>query len=276
VRHVAERTHADVTVAQLPFPVSDEDVLVECLLEAVTPRTEFALLDHVTSPTGLILPIERLVDELHERDVGVMIDGAHAPGMLDLDVASIGAECYTGNCHKWLCAPKGAAFLHVDAHHRDEIHPLTISKRYRDSTGDRSSFHAEFDWTGTDDPTPFLCVPTAIETLASLVPEGWTGVRRHNHELVVEARDRLCEALDLEPPVPDDMIGSMAALPIPEDVVGDDPEAIEARLSREHGFEVPIKTFPGSLPHLIRLSAQLYNSIEQYERLADVLGEEWT
>ncbi len=274
VRYVAERTHADIVVAEIPFPIDNQQTVVERILEAVTPRTELALVDHVTSPTGLILPVDTIVDRLHARDVDVLVDGAHAPGMLDLDLESIGAEFYTGNCHKWLCAPKGAAFLHVDEHHRDVIHPLSISDGYCQTSETRSSFHLEFDWTGTDDPTPFLCIPEAIACLDSLLPEGWDDLREHNHALALKARDIVCEALEVTPPAPAQMLGSMAALPLSERRLPSAPDELERTLAFDHGFEVPIKTPPEPLGPLIRVSAQLYNTPEQYEHLAAVLVDE--
>ena len=278
IDYVAERTGATVTVAQVPFPCESADAIVDAVMAAVTPKTELAMIDHVTSRTGLVLPVGELVERLEERHVATLVDGAHAPGMLDLSVADVGADYYVGNCHKWLCAPKGAGFLWVNEHDRSEIHPPTISYWYREATEARSAYHMEFDWTGTDDPTPWLCVPPAIDYLASLVPDGWPGLRERNRELALEARDILCDALEVDPPAPDDLLGTLATVPLPDrpadaevgPLYGD---PLQRELSEEHGFEVPVVDWPEAPKRHIRVSAHLYNRREEYEELATALEQ---
>jgi isopenicillin-N epimerase len=277
IDYVAERSGASVVVAELPFPCEGPDQLVESIMEAVTPKTELAIIDHVTSPTGLVLPVERLVEELDDRHVETLVDGAHAPGMLDLSVDDVGANYYTGNCHKWMCAPKGAAFLWVGEHERDDVHPLSISNYYKKAVEGRSSFQMEFDWTGTFDPTSWFAVPAAIEFIGSLLPDGWAQLRERNQKLAIEARDLLCETLEVDPPAPDAMLGSLATLPLPDrgepaELGAFETDPLQAELRREHGFEVPIIDWPQGPSRLLRVSCQLYNHREQYERLAGVLG----
>src|SRR5689334_6061863 len=173
---VAGERRARVIVVRVPFPPSSADAVVDAVVSCVGPRTRLALLDHVTSPTGLVFPIATLVRALAAKRVDVLVDGAHAPGMLPLDVAAIGAAYYTGNCHKWLCAPKGAGFLWVRRDLQPGVRPIAISHGANSPRTDRSRFLVEFDWTGTADPTPYLCVPEAIRVVGSLLPGGWPAV----------------------------------------------------------------------------------------------------
>jgi len=276
---VAAARGARVVIAALPFPLRDEDQVVEAVLAAVTPRTRLALIDHVTSPTALVLPVARLVAELAARGVDALIDGAHAPGMVELDVGALGAAWYTGNCHKWLCAPKGAAFLHVRRDRQDAVHPLVTSHGRTSPRTDRSRFQLEFEWTGTDDPTAVLSLPDALDFLGGLLPGGWPALRAANHALALAARDRLCAALGCEPPAPDAMLGSMAALPLPAARGAPPPpvpglDALQERLWERHRIEVPVMLWPAWPARLLRVSAQIYNSPEQYDTLAAALRSE--
>jgi isopenicillin-N epimerase len=269
----AARAGARVVVARIPFPLEGPEQVVEAVLACVGPRTRLALLDHVTSPTGLVLPIERLVAELAARGVESLVDGAHAPGMVELDVSRIGAAFYAGNCHKWLCAPKGAGFLVTRRDAQARVRPTSISHGANSPRRDRSRYLIEFGWTGTDDPTAFLCVPAAIDCVGSLLPGGWPEVMRRNRATVLAGRRRLCEALAVEPPAPESMIGSLASLPLPDAraarVPGLDP--LQETLYREHLIEVPVSAWPAPPRRLLRISAQLYNGPSDYERLAAAL-----
>jgi isopenicillin-N epimerase len=274
LRYVAERTGARVVVAQVPFPLEGSWQVVEAVLAAATPRTRLALLDHVTSPTGLIFPIEELVRALAERGVDTLVDGAHAAGMVPLSVAKLGAAYYTGNWHKWVCAPKGAGFLWVRRDRQDAIHPTTISHGRNADRTDRSRFWLEFDWTGTADLTPYLCVPEAIRVLGSLVSGGWPSLMQHNRTLVLDGRQRLSTALGLErPPCPDDMIGSLATVPLsdgpmPQGLIDPLQDALFAR-----GIEVPVMSWPAAPRRVLRISAQLYNRPADYDALVTALRE---
>jgi isopenicillin-N epimerase len=276
--YVGQRSGARIVVATIPFPVDSPDAVVDAVLAKVTPRTRLALLDHITSPTGLILPIERLVAELAGRGIETLVDGAHAPGMVPLDLRSLGAAYYTANCHKWLCTPKGSAFLWVRRDRQADVHPLTISHGATAVRAGRSRFRLEFDWTGTQDPTAWLTVPKAIDYLGALVPGGWPALMARNCALALDMRRLLCAATGTEPACPDEMIGSLASVVLPDSLTGEtgwrvrDP--LQARLFDGWGIEVPIMRWPASPRRLIRVSAQLYNSADQYARLAEALRQE--
>lgn len=261
---------AKVVVAQLPFPCEGPEQLEAAFLSAVGPRTRLALLDHVTSPTGLILPIERLVPMLAERGVDTLVDGAHAPGMLPLELRALNAAYYTGNLHKWVCAPKGAAFLHVRRDRQQSIRPLAISHGANSPRKDRSRFRLEFDWTGTDDPTAYLCVPEALRFMESLVPGGWPALMAKNHALAVEGRSLILRAIGEAAPCPESMLGSLASVPLPEERPNE--PSLQEALYSSYRIEVPVFPWPAAPQRLLRISAQLYNQPSQYVALGAALN----
>jgi len=209
--------------------------------------------------------------------VDTLVDGAHAPGMVPLKLARLNAAYYTGNCHKWICSPKGAAFLHVRRDRQERIRPLVISHGGNSQRTDRSRFLIEFGWMGTSDPSAALSVAKAIEFIGALRPGRWPEVMRSNRELALAARRVLCDALGIPLPCPDELIGSLASVPIP-DATDATPsknplylDALQERLLAESGIEVPVVPWPAPPKRLLRISAQLYNSLPQYERLAGAL-----
>lgn len=277
-RAVADAAGAKVVCAAVPFPLRSPGEVVRAIEAVLTERTRLVLVDHVTSPTGLVLPVREVVQACAARGVDVLVDGAHAPGMLALDVRAIGAAYYTANCHKWLCTPKGSAFLYVREDKRELVRPLVISHGANDKrAGERGRFRLEFDWTGTNDPTGFLCVPYAIELLGSLVPGGWPAIIERNRALALRARDMLCAALGVEPPAPDAMIATLAAVPMPDGKPSTAPslygDALQDWLYTRHRIVVPIVPWPQPPARLVRISAQLYNHEAHYELLANALLE---
>lgn len=273
--YAATAAGAKVVVAEIPFPIASPDIVVERVLEKVTSRTRLLLIDHVTSQTALIFPIAKIVAELRARGVETLVDGAHAAGFLPLDIQSIGAAYYTGNLHKWVCAPKGAAFLWVRENRRASIRPAIISHGANSTRRDRSRYLIEFDWTGTFDPTPWLCVPDALRFMRSLAAGGWPEIMRRNRELALRARDLLCDALEIAHPAPDAMLGAMAAVPLPDGTESTAPplygDPLQDTLLFEHGIEVPFVPWPHPPKRLLRISAQLYNGIGDYEKLVAAL-----
>jgi isopenicillin-N epimerase len=279
--YVAERTGAQVVVARVPFPLRNEDEMIAPVLDRVTPRTRIALLDHVTSQTSLVVPIQKLVRELAARGIDALVDGAHAPGMVPLNLQAMGAAYYTGNCHKWICAPKGAAFLAVRADRQRLIRPLVISHGANSPRTDRSRFLIEFGWMGTADPSAMLAVPEALRFMEGLLPGGWPEVMRRNRDLALAARRVLCAALTIDSPCPDEFIGSLASIPIADAATAEPSksplylDALQDQMLHEHSIEVPVIPWPQPPKRLLRVSAQLYNSLPQYERLASVLRAEF-
>jgi isopenicillin-N epimerase len=268
VDYVASRSGAHVKVVNLPFPCPGEDSIVETVLQAVSPRTRLALLDHVTSPTALILPVARLVSELQARGVDTLVDGAHAPGMVPLALSELGAAYYTGNAHKWLCAPKGAAFLHVRRDRQATLHPNVISHGYTEG------FHAEFDWTGTFDPTAYLCIPESLRVMGGLLPGGWPQVMAANRDLALRARAVLMQSVGVAAPCPESMIGSMASLPLPKAAPGSPAERLDSKGLHDWFRARAVETWLYAHPlPLLRLSAQLYNDLDQFKHLARLLEE---
>ena len=274
---VASRTGAKVIVAEIPFPIESPEQIIEAIIKCVSPQTKLALLDHIVSQTGLIFPIKQLVGELANRGVDVLVDGAHAPGMVALNLDEIGAAYYTGNCHKWLCAPKGAGFLYVRRDKQAAIRPTTISHGANSPRTDKSRFQLEFDWMGTVDPSPYLCVPVAIDFMGSLLDGGWPELMAKNHALALAGRQILADKLDLPLPCPDEMVGSMAVVPLSDEksdaVSNGGIPLLQEALWEIFKIEVPVIPWPDASKRLVRISAQFYNTLPQYEYLAKALVE---
>jgi isopenicillin-N epimerase len=270
---ISHQTGAKLIEAFYPFPIASSQQIVDAVMEKVTPRTRIALIDHITSATALIHPVEILVKEQEKKGIDTMIDGAHALGSIPLDLGSIGAAYYTANCHKWLCAPKGAAILHVRKDLQKAIYPLVISHAGYDA----EPFTERFFWPGTWDPSAVLCVGDAIGYMGSLMPGGWPALMQRNHDLCLEFRKLVCDSLGIDPPCPDEMVASMASFPLPvaavasmHDYKGFDP--LQERLFQDYRIEIPVWNWTEPVSRLTRISVQLYNSMEQYVFLAKALS----
>ena len=268
MRHLAERSGATMVEVDVPLPVHGPDQVVDAVEAALNDRTRLLVIDHITSPTSVIFPVQTIIERCAARGIDVLVDGAHAPGMIALDVERLGAAYYAGNLHKWVCAPLGAGFLWVREDQQSAIHPTILSLRLGDG------FAAEFSWQGTRDVTAWLAAPDAIRAMDNLDgPGSWGRVRRHNHELAVWVQATLSEAWDVEPPTPRDgsMLGSMASVELPAAVRRrfETREALQAALLEDHGIEVFVIEWGDR--HLIRPCCQVYNTAEQYRRLAEAV-----
>ena len=278
-RFYAGRAGAVVETVDLPFPITDPEEIVQKILGACDDRTRLLLIDHVTSLTGLVLPLDRLVPLVQKRGIEVLVDGAHAPGMLPLGLESLGADYYTGNCHKWMCCPKGTGFLYVQPEHQGSIHPLVISHGMNRPLVDTSRFRLEFDWTGTWDPSGLIAIPTVIEQLGGLSKGGWAKVMERNKALAIEGRQIICQALKIEAPAPVQMLGSMAALKLPGSdgilrIDVDKVDPLKSLIRARHRIEVSLSPWLSPPGRFLRISAQLYNSLADYTRLAEAVVAE--
>ena len=257
LERLASARGARIVTVEVPLPF-DADQLVERTRAAITPRTRLALIDHITSPTALVFPLARLLPLFD--GIPTIVDGAHAPGQLALDVDALGATYYVGNHHKWLCAPKASGFVVA----RGPLPPLVASHGSNPYEQPANVLHAGLDWSGTHDPVAQLAVPAAIEHVAA-EGGGWPAIYARNHALALELRDRLGGA----PLAPADSIGTMATLrlELPPNTA---PLALEKRLLAE-GWEVPIVGFAGG--PFVRVSAHLYNRAADADALAAKLRE---
>ena len=274
--HIAARRGASVRFARLPVPATDSQELRTAVLNAVTAETRIAVIDHLTSPTSLVLPVKEIVSDLAALGIGTIVDGAHAPGQLALDVDEIGALGYAANWHKWVCAPKGAGFLWASREWREYGSPLVISHGAGyGSTGDER-FRDMFDWTGTADPTPFLSVPTAIEVVGGMLDGGWPAIRDRNQRVALHMRDRLEEAFGLIPTAPPDLTGSMVSFVLParwrgSSVPREAAREFQWRLNDEFGVVVGAAPRRYSDDVFLRVSAHLHTGEDTVERLVSAL-----
>jgi isopenicillin-N epimerase len=269
---ISAQTGAVLVEAWYDFPLNDPGVIMEAILAQVTPRTRIALIDHITAATAMIQPVEEIVRELDNLGVDTMIDGAHALGSIPLQLEQLGAAYYSANCHKWLCSPKSTAILHVRRDRQDGIVPVVIS--HAGHLAD--SFAERFYWPGTYDPAAALCVGDTIDFMESLVPGGWPEVMQQNHLLCLGARTLLCNLLEVDPPCPEYMLGSMATIPLPADpgmspVNYKSTDPLQDRFLFDHHLEVPVWYWAEPPRRFTRISAQLYNSPDQYRYFGEIL-----
>lgn len=258
VHHAAQRAGAVVTVARMPYPAFDAAEAVQGLSATLSSRTKLAIVDHVVSETALVFPVEEMVRTCHARNVPVLVDGAHAPGAIDLDVSRIGADFYVANLHKWAMAPRSCAFLAATPDWQPLLHPPVISWGYG------SGFTQEFDWVGTRDPTPWLCAPDGIRFLREM---GLDEMRAYNHALAWRAARWLTQRWGTPLEIDESMVGCMVAVMAPPSCGTDKPAAVRLRdrLLFEHDIEVHTHARAGAV--WVRLSAQVYNDDEDIERL---------
>ena len=262
--YVAERSGGRVVEVPLPFPNPEADAVVAAFSGAISRRTRLAVVDHITSSSALVLPLERLVGACREAGVPVLVDGAHGPGQVEIDLCALGADWYAGNCHKWIMAPKGCAFLWARKDRQEGIHPVTISHGYG------KGFAEEFDWTGTRDASAYLAIGAAIDFYESL---GGPRLQARNAALAWQGAEIVARRLGTEIGANRPFCASMAVVRVPVDGPPTQEHALvlRERLRREFRCDVPLHAQAGAI--WLRLSAQAYNEIDDYEALADIAAK---
>lgn len=262
LRYCCDRSGAELIEVPVPFPIRDPQQVLDAVERALSERVKLAVVDHITSVTALVLPVAELVALCHDRGVPVLVDGAHVPGHLPVDLSALGADYWVGNGHKWLYTPKGCAFLYARPELRSELHPTVISHGYG------AGWHAEFDWQGTRDPTAWLTAPRAVAFAEEL---GLDAVQRYGHELAHRAAELLSEAFGTPRPAPESMLASMATVQLPFDL----PDmgaafALRSEVWRKHRVEAAFFPFGGR--GWVRPCCPPYVVLEDVERLAAAIG----
>jgi isopenicillin-N epimerase len=252
--HLCARAGARYVRMPVPLPTASLDEVAAAVWAGVSPRTRVLFVSHVTSQTALRLPVEELCARAREAGIVSIVDGAHGPALVPLDLEAIGADYYSGNCHKWLCAPKGAGFLHARRERQEDVDALVIGWGY----GDDATFLTRHERQGTRDPAAYLTVPAAIEWLRD---HAWEEAREDCRALALEARD----ALGLEALAPAELTLPMVTLVLPEDA----PADLQERLYAEHRIEVPV--FEHGDRRYVRASFHLYNTRDDVVALRDAI-----
>lgn len=253
--------------ADVPRPVEAPAEFVEALWKEVTPRTRLIVISHLTSPTALRLPVEEVCRRARAEGVLTLVDGAHAVGQIPLDLQSMQCDFYTSNCHKWLSAPRGTAFLYVARQHHDMLEPLVVSWGLRQ----QDTFVMQNQWPGTIDFAPYWCLPEAI---AFQQTELWQQHVLRCRELVRDARTRLSDIVGTPPiSIGDEWLEQMVAVALPKGV----DSGLQERLFRNHRIEIPVTNVPspdGDTEYFLRASVQTHTSADDLERLYDALAKE--
>lgn len=273
---VVARAGARIVVAKVPFPHITPDAAVDAIEQALTPRTRLVICSHIASATSIRFPVERIVPLVKNKGIDILIDGAHTPGQIAIDLHALRPTYYAASCHKWLAASKGTGFLYVDPERQKLIKPVALSCRTHLSRPERKAFLCDFDYVGTEDCTGNLVLPVAIAHLSAQHPAGLPGLQQRNHDIAFAGAKRIADAAGLEQPVPESMIPSMVSLclPVPETGIPKGrmfDDAIWDTLLLDHHIQVPCWSLTGVHPRLMRVSCQWHNTMADFEKLAAVL-----
>lgn len=266
-RVVTRERGASLRTVEMPFPVRDSGDVVAAIVSALGPRTKLVVVDHITAQTALVLPVAAIAAACHARGVPILIDGAHAPGSIALDIPAIGADWYAANLHKWAHAPRSCGILWAKPEHQAALHHPVVS------WGSGQGFHAEFEHQATSDPTSYLAAP---EGIALLREWDFGAVLAYIHGLALEAAHALTDRWGTTLDAPDDMIGAMVTVPLPEEAgtTADDATRLRLALLVEDEIEVQLHAWRGRL--WTRVSAQVYNDRSDIMRLAAAVQRRMT
>lgn len=267
---------ARVVVAKVPFPEVSPERVVESVVGAMTDRTRVVMVSHITSATSLVMPVAEIVEAARARGIASFLDGAHTPGQIKLDIGALNPTWYAASCHKWLMCPKGTGFIWTSPDARGDFRPVVLSCRVHETREERDAYLCDFDYTGTNDYTGNLVIPVAIAHMGAQLPGGWDELRARNHDLVVEGAKMVCDAIGVAQRVPESMTGTMVSIPLPgvcepSTLLG---EGLWDRLYLHHGIQVPVWDLPGVCDRMIRVSAQLYNTPDDFRMLGEALRTE--
>ena len=262
-RALLDRRGVENVEVALPLDLACPDDIVATVMSAITPRTRLLVVDHIASPTGFVFPVQALVKAAHDAGVAVLVDAAHAPGQVEVDLAAIEADFWVGNLHKWVCSPRAAAVMRVAPQWQQDIQPLVPSHHYGEG------YRPAFDWTGTLDPVPLLAIPAALDFWSAL---GWERVRVHQHELASTGAGQVAARLGTRVPIADEMTAAMRLIELPVRLDQSASQDLTGRLTTRHGVTAPVTSHQQR--SYVRVCGQLYNRPRDYELLGDALVAE--
>lgn len=264
---ICEKTGAQYIQQPIDLPVTDHQAFADTFLDGLTSNTRVIFISHITSPTALIFPVKEICDKARQLGIMSIVDGAHAVGHLDLDLSEIDADIYTGACHKWLCAPKGASFLYADQRIQSILEPLVVSWGYQSEKPGPSQFIDYHEWQGTRDLAAFLSVPTAIKYQQE---NNWPEIQKHCHNLAKQGREIINSITGLEPisPASTTWFNQMASVRMPDDL---DHEALQAHLYDQYRIEIPVISWQNE--NFLRISVQAYNQVADIDKLVEAISE---
>ncbi len=271
IQFYANRFGVKVKEVQILFPLNSNDEIIQTIIDTITNKTRLILLDHIASPTGLLFPIKEIRQQI-SNDILILVDGAHAPGAISLDINELGVDFYTGNCHKWMCSPKGAGFLWIQAKHQDYIYPINISLINTVS----ESFNERFFWRGTQDPSAWLSIPAAISFLNKISNNNINTFINQNIKMNRKMREIVSQQLQIPMLCPNEMIATMSAIPIysnSSETHNNTIDPMQEWLMQKYNIEVPIFNWANEAYKLLRFSYFAYNDETQYITLANAILE---
>ncbi len=263
-KYLCSKNQSKFIKAKIPLPIKSKETFLDIFFSYISPRTKVIFISHITSMTAMIFPVKEIINYAKKNSIITIIDGAHVPGHIPLDILDLDPDYYTGACHKWMCTPKGVSFLYVKKEHQEKVHPLIISWGWESDLPGKSKFLDWHQWQGTRDMTAFLTVPTAIQFLNQY---NFSEISKKCRKMVIDFRKEFINLLDINYPCPDSFIAQMASIPI--GVL--DPVLIKDILINKYKIQVPVFNWEGQT--LLRYSIQGYNSKYDLEKLLNATKE---